>query len=179
LLGNIYMTEIKLYKSKQKAIKLILLCTPFVLIGIWMIVEKPLIGWLCLGFFGLGYPIGIFNLFDKRPMIIMNEIGIFDRSINTDFINWELIQGGYTIEIKGQKFICLIIDKKFKPSKKKGLFYKSVVKLNESIGAQELNINLGQVQKINEEELLDFILQMSKANKTRKAELIKKLPNKM
>jgi len=142
-----------------------------------MLTEKPLIGWFSIFFFGLGYPIGIFNLFDKRPMIIMNEIGIFDRSANADFINWELIQGGYPFDIKGQKFICLIIDEKFKPSKKKGLFHKSMVKLNEAIGAQELNIHLGQIQKINEDELTDFILQMSKANKSDKVELIKTLPN--
>ena len=171
------MTEIKLYKSKQRAIRMILLCTPFVLIGIWMIADKPLIGWLCIGFFGLGYPLGIYNLIDKRPMIIINEIGIFDRSANQDFINWELIQDAYPINISGQKFICLIIDENFKPSRKRGVFYKSAVKLNEAIGAQELNINLGQIEKIDEIKLTEFILEMSKADKNTKTELIKTLPN--
>lgn len=171
------MTEIKLYKSKQRAIRLILLCTPFVLIGIWMLADKPLIGWLSIGFFGLGYPLGIYNLFDKRPMIIINEIGIFDRSANSEFINWELIQDAYPININGQKFICLIINEKFKPSRKKGVIYRSTVKLNEAIGAQELNIHLGQIQKIDEIKLTEFILEMSKADKTTKAELIKTLPN--
>ncbi|TNJ40926.1 hypothetical protein KFZ70_15060 [Tamlana fucoidanivorans] len=171
------MTEIKLYKSKQRAIRLILLCTPFVLIGIWMLADKPLIGWLSIGFFGLGYPLGIYNLIDKRPMIIINEIGIFDRSANKDFINWELIQDAYPININGQKFICLIINEKFKPSRKKGVIYRSTVKLNEAIGAQELNIHLGQIEKIDEIKLTEFILEMSKADKTTKSELIKTLPN--
>jgi hypothetical protein len=171
------MTEIKLYKSKQRAIRLILLCTPFVLIGIWMLADKPLIGWLSIGFFGLGYPLGIYNLFDKRPMIIINEIGIFDRSANSEFINWELIQDAYPININGQKFICLIINEKFKPSRKKGVTYRSTVKLNEAIGAQELNIHLGQIEKIDEIKLTEFILEMSKADKKTKAELIKTLPN--
>ena len=171
------MTEIKLYKSKQRAIRLILLCTPFVLIGIWMLADKPLIGWLSIGFFGLGYPLGIYNLIDKRPMIIINEIGIFDRSANSEFINWELIEDAYPININGQKFICLLIDEKFKPSKKKGVIYRSTVKLNEAIGAQELNIHLGQIEKIDEIKLTEFIFEMSKADKTTKAELIKTLPN--
>ena len=171
------MTEIKLYKSKQRAIRMILLCTPFVLIGIWMIADKPLLGWLCIGFFGLGYPLGNYNLIDRKPMIIINEIGIFDRSANSEFINWELIQDAYPINISGQKFICLIVDEKFKPSRKKGMIYKGTVKLNEAIGAQELNIHLGQIKKIDEIKLTEFILAMSKADKTTKAELIKTLPN--
>jgi hypothetical protein len=169
------MTEIKLYKSKKRAIQVMALCTPFVVLGIFILGKNPWIGWLSIGFFGLAYPLGIFNLLDKRPMLIINEIGIFDRSAHKEFINWELIKDAYPISISRQKFICLLVDEKFKPSKKKGLFYKSVVKLNEAIGAQELNINLGQIQKIDEVELTLFILKMAKATKTEKATLLKEL----
>ena len=170
------MTEIKFYKSKKRAIRMMLLCSVFVLLGIWLLPKNPLIGWSSIGFFGLGYPLGIYNLFDKKPMIIINEIGIFDRSANQDFINWELIHDAYPINISGQKFICLIIDEKFKPSRKKGKLYKNAAKLNEAIGAQELNIHLGQIQKINEIKLTQFILQMSKVDKNSKTALIKMLP---
>ncbi|MBS9463431.1 hypothetical protein KIM67_13520 [Flagellimonas sp. 389] len=173
------MTEIKFYKSKRKAVRLLLLCTPFVAMGIWMLVDGNLFGWALIAFFGLAYPVGIFNLFDKRPQIILNEIGIFDRSISQDFINWELIRNAYPFAVGRERFICLVVDEQFKPSKKKGRFYKGVAKLNEAIGAQELNINLGQVQKINDIKLTLFILQMSKATKTDKAKLLKNLPSKV
>ena len=151
------------------------LCTPFVVLGIFILGKSPLVGWLSIGFFGLAYPLGIYNLLDKRPAIILNEIGIFDRSINKEFINWELIKEAYPINISRQKFICLVLDEKFKPSKQKGLFYKSASKLNEALGAQELNINLNQVQKIDEVKLTLFILKMSKANKTDRATHLKEL----
>lgn len=170
------MTEIKFYKSKQRAIRLILLCTPFVLIGFWALSNNPLLGWSCISFFGLGYPIGIYNLIDKKPAIIINEIGIFARSANNEFINWELIQDAYPISINSQRFICLILNEDYKPSKKKGFIYKSAVKLNEAIGAQELNIHLGQIKKIDEIKLTEFILAMSKADKAAKTNLIKSLP---
>ncbi|WP_350293844.1 STM3941 family protein [uncultured Croceitalea sp.] len=169
------MTEIKLYKSKKRAILVMAMCAPFVVLGVLILGKNPWIGWLSIGFFGLAFPLGIFNLLDKRPAIVLNELGIFDRSINKDFINWELIKDAYPISINKQKFICLLIDEKFKPSKKKGQFYKSVAKLNEAIGAQELNINLGQIQKIDEVALTQFILKMSKATKTDKATLLKEL----
>lgn len=46
-------------------------------------------------FSSLGYPIGFDQLFDGRPQIIINEIGIFDRMTHNDFINWEIIMGAY------------------------------------------------------------------------------------
>ncbi len=116
------LTEIKLYKSPWLAIKMILLCSVFVAIGIWGLKtgEMPaLICWLSIGFFGLGYPVGLFHLFDRRPQIIINEIGIFDRTTHKDFINWEIIKGAYPIDIYRQKFICLIVDGNFRPSKRK------------------------------------------------------------
>ena len=169
------MTEIKLYKSKKKAIKLLLLCTPFVLGGIWLLRENPIVGWCSIAFFGMGYVAGIYNLMDKKPMIIINEIGIFDRSTHNGFINWELIHNAYPMSISGQKFICLVIDEKFKPSKKKGKWFKGLAKMNEAIGAQELNIQLGHIQKIDEIKLNHFILLMSRANPSEKAGLVKAL----
>lgn len=151
------------------------LCTPFVVLGILMIGKNPWLGWFSVAFFGLAYPMGIFNLLDKRPMLIFNEIGLFDRSTHNEFINWELINDAYPINIGGQKFICLLIDEHFKPSKKKNRFYKSVGKLNEIIGAQELNINLGQIQKIDEVKLTLFILNMVKSTKMDRTTLIKEL----
>jgi hypothetical protein len=151
------------------------MCTPFVVLGIFLLGKSPLVGWLSIGFFGLAYPIGIYNLLDKRPAIILNELGIFDRSIHKEFINWELIKDAYPMSIKSQKFICLVVDEKFKPSKKKGVFYKSLSTLNEALGAQELNINLNQVQKMDEVKLTQFILKMSKATKTDKTMLLKEL----
>lgn len=67
------MTEIKLYKSSWKGIRLIASSLPFVMIGIWMISKEQIgtfgyiMGWLGVSFFGLGIPLGIFVLFDKRP----------------------------------------------------------------------------------------------------------------
>jgi hypothetical protein len=137
------MTEIKLYKSKKKVLKLFLLSAPFIAIGIWMITKVDssetdrIMGWIVTCFFSLALPVGLFHLFDKKPQVIINEIGIYDRTTHNEFINWEIIQDAYPINIYGQHFICLLVPENFRPSKRKGLFYKSVAKLNEELGAQE------------------------------------------
>lgn len=154
--------DIKLYKSPWRAIKLILLCSPFVVGGAFMLTQTDTPEWIAylnIGFFGLGYPVGLFHLLDRRPQVIINEIGIFDRTAYNEFINWDVIHDAYLINISGQKFICLVVDEKYEPSLKKGTFAKSMAGINKGIGAQELNISLGQIA-IDELKLTLFIQAM-------------------
>lgn len=165
------MNEITLYKSRKKSIRLLLLCLPFILIGIFIVREGGgWIGWMSIIFFGLGIPISIMNLLDKKPQIIINEIGVFDRTIHNEIINWEVIYDAYPISINGQKFICLVIDENFKPSRKKGKLYQKTARLNEMIGAQELNLNLAMVN-VDEIKLTMFIQAMIHADKSERANI--------
>jgi hypothetical protein len=171
------MAEIKLYKSPWKALRLLALSMPFVAFALWSILKEDVgdgkaLEWFTLCFFGLGVPISLFHLFDRRPQIIINEIGVFDRTIHTDFINWELILNAYPVNIYNQNFICLEVNNEFKPSKKKGLLYRRVARLNENMGFQEINLNLGQIS-IDADKLTKFILAMSNAESfERKEQLV-------
>jgi hypothetical protein len=158
------MTEIKLYKSHWRAIRIFLLTIPFVAIGIYMVTKTDIdqsdrvIAWLCICFFGLGIPVSLFQLFDRRPQIIINETGIWDRTTKEGIINWEVIKYAYVIEIYKQEFVALVMDESFELKAPK---YKWVERLNEQIGAQKVNLALGQV-KIDSSKLLSFILLMIK-----------------
>lgn len=169
------MTELKLYKSSWKGVKIIALCLPFVIIGIWMISEKQLgtfdyfMGWFATSFFGLGIPIGFFVLLDKRPQIKINENGIWDKSLKQNEIKWEQITDSYLIDIYNQKFISIAVDKTFVFKKTK---FRWLNKLNKYVGAQELNLNLSQI-KIDEQKLDKFITKIRKADKTERNNLIR------
>jgi hypothetical protein len=170
------MTEIKLYKTTWKALKFIALSIPFVAMGIYAIkTEKSgtfdnLMGWLCTCFFGLGIPIGLFQLFDRRPQIIINEIGVWDRTTNQDEIKWEQIKKAYPVNISGQKFISLVTDKSFIFKTKQ---YKWATDLSKAIGAQKLNLHLGQIS-IDEQKLTKFINEICKTDRQDRANLIRK-----
>lgn len=157
------MTEIKLYKTTTKGLKIIGMSLPFVTIGLWMIIQEPLgttpyiMGWVCACFFGLGIPVGLFQTFDRRPQIIITEKGIWDRTTNQDEVKWEQIIEAYPLDIHGQKFISLVTDDTFIFKKKP---YKWAAKINEFVGAQNLNLHLGQIN-IDELELTNFINQLS------------------
>lgn len=169
------MTEIKLYKTTTKGLKIIGMCLPFVVIGLWMITEEPIgstpyiMGWFITCFFGLGIPVGLFQTFDKRPQIIITNSGIWDRTTNQDEVKWEQIIEAYPLDIHGQKFISLVTDNTFVFKKKP---YKWAAKINEFVGAQNLNLHLGQIN-IDELELTNFIKQLSQQSIDERKKTIK------
>ena len=168
------MTEIKLYKKTTKGLKIIGMSLLFVVMGIGMITQEPygtanyIMGWLGTCFFGLGIPIGLFQTFDRRPQIIINENGIWDRTTNQDEIKWEQIIKAYPLNIFGQKFISIVADDTFVFKKKS---YKWAAKINKAVGAQNLNLYLGRIN-IDVIEMTNFVNELSKANKEERTRLI-------
>ncbi len=162
------MTEIKVYKSIWKAIRLMLLCSLFVVPAVYSLIspegfEPAWISWMCILFFGLGYPVGLLQIVDRRPQIIINETGIFDRTTGKDFINWQVIEDAYLNNVYGQIFICLVLKEDFKPTGHK---------LNKVLGFQELNI-AASFSSVKPQKLLELILAMRSADFVKKEEVIK------
>lgn len=174
------MTEVKLYKSALKGSKLFVLTILCVIIGIWMITsESPgttmyILGWLGTCLFGLGIPIGLFHLFDRRPQIIITENGIWDRTTSQDEVRWEQIQGAYTLHLHGQTFISLVVDDTFHFRKKP---YAWAAAINDHVGAQQLNLNLGQLH-IDENQLLAFLKEMTETKKENRRTIMEKYSGK-
>jgi hypothetical protein len=168
------MIEIKLTKAPLKAIRIFLLSIPFVAIGIWMMISKEvftfdwIMGLFCSGFFSLGLFVGLFHFFDKRPQIIINEDGIWDRTTKQDMIKWEFIKKAYPISIYRQRFISLVVDENFEFKTKQ---YKWATKLSEDIGAQKLNIQVSQI-KIDESRFTNFINIMIKEDRIDRVKII-------
>ena len=168
------MLEYKIYKSPKKALKLLVSSFLFVGVGFFILTvgkPNPIIAWLTIIFFGLGIPVSLFQLFDKRPQIIINEIGIFDRTAHKDFINWEIIQDSYIVKVEQVAYICLVVPEEFEPSTNKSKLKKRIAGLSKAIGFQELNIFLGNVN-VNAERMGEFILSMRSAEKGNRQNLI-------
>jgi hypothetical protein len=174
------MSELKIYKSRWKAIKSMVIASPFVFGGLYFLDHSDVPRWLSLMsilFFGLAYPVAIYQLLDRRPQIIINEVGIFDRTCHKDFINWNLINNAYIVEVHGQHFISLIVDERFEPSKKGSRFRKQLASVSKCLGFQELNVSLGYVN-VDAVKLNNLILAMISCNLgDRKDVLFKKLPD--
>ncbi len=127
-----------------------------------------------IGVCGLGYPVALFHLFDRRPQIVINEIGIFDRRTCKDFINWDVIQRAYAMDVMVGGYVCLIVDNKYLSSIKKAGVDRPFMIFPE-IGAHQIDISVGQLA-IDEFKLAEFIMKMSKLRpENRKEELKERL----
>ena len=170
------MREIKIYKSKWKNLRLFFGSSFFVSAGFYFITEnssgffKIIIGWASILFFGLGICVSLYNLIDWRPQIIINEIGIRDRTIIKDFINWNAIQNAYLVDT-GVKFICITLKPGVDIKKSQTKFSRKLSSINKSMGFQELNINLSSI-KIDEKRLTEFISEMSHAKTNDREQLL-------
>jgi hypothetical protein len=170
------MQELRLYKSPGRAVRLILLCSIFVVPSALLLLyddRAPWQLWLGIAFFGLGYPLGLYQLLDKRPQIIINEVGVFDRTAHQEFINWEIIQDVYLAKMHNQHFICLVVDEAFEPSRTKSAWKRGLAQLNKDMGFQELNINLAYI-KVDAQRLAEFIALMRTAEKPERTFLVEK-----
>ncbi|MCO6148408.1 STM3941 family protein [Flavobacterium sp. NRK1] len=175
------MSEIILYKSPLRALRMIALTSLFVLPCIYFIFsgDNPkFIFWLFAGIFSLGYVVGFSNLFDRRPQIIINNKGIWDRRLKFETLLWDDIIKVYPfhvrtprLNLKSHSFICLAL----KPEiSKKRIAPKWVENFNRKVRAQKASISVSDI-KVNDEKLLSAIKQLCAEQPENRAAIISKL----
>ncbi len=152
------MAEFLIYKSRKMAFKVILgiLVHGIGAIGFYQNDSFLLMG-LCLLVFIAGIIFGLYDLLDTRPRIIINEIGIFDRSINYPIINWELIHDAYIGNAVGGEAIYFDVDVRYEPAYKKSkLWWKINRWAFDDSELMQLNINLHGIE-VDPDKLLTLI----------------------
>lgn len=170
------MSEIRLYKKPQKAIKILLGAICAVAIGFFIISREPTgsfiynVGWFNILFFGLGIAVGVSQMIDRRPQIKISEDGIWDRTTKQEWINWKQIKHAYPLEIFKQKFVSLDLDDSFKLKKKP---YKWASTINKKVGAQNVNLQVSQLN-IDEVTLANFINEIAQTEQENRKTIIQK-----
>jgi len=92
------------YPKKTKMLLLFLVSIAFVAGGILMICDGQKMGWLCVGFFGLGIPVFLLQLYPKSSYLTVSEEGIEYCSLfRSHRLRWSDISefGTYTIRKHG------------------------------------------------------------------------------
>lgn len=154
--------EIKLYNSSKRNTKLALLGAIFFFLGLSMVTSDYLdwIGWISFIFMGI-VPcfIVIYNILDKRPLIVVNNMGIYDRTAHKETINWEVIKDAHITYLYDKPYLALVLQEEFEPSYTKGKLQKAYSRFNKSLGFEEVTLSLGRVD-LDEQKFLDFVLSM-------------------
>ncbi len=104
------MNDVRIFAaSRWKALALLLGSMAFVALGVWMTSERPVIGWLCAGFFALGIPAAILMLLPNQVYLKLDpegfEMGSPFRKSRT---RWRDVEGFELTAVKGAKMIAII-----------------------------------------------------------------------
>src|SRR6266849_225648 len=101
---NLRPLPFTVYPKKSRMVMLFLVCVAFVGGGILMIRDGQRMGWLCAGFFGLGIPVFLIQLYPKSSLLTVSEDGIeFCSLFRRSKLQWSDISefGVYTIRQHG------------------------------------------------------------------------------
>ncbi|MEO1518665.1 MAG: STM3941 family protein [Bacteroidota bacterium] len=169
-------TQIKLYKKTWKGLRLVAMGLPLFCVCIWKAQREDvdameqLLGWFGSCFFGFGLFVGFFHTFDRRPQIILDEDGIWDRSIREPKVFWEQVRAVHQWGVYGQIFVAVKVDKTFQRRQSK---YAWVQPISRLLKGKDLNINLSQLS-VDAQQMANCIKEMSKVEKENRLETLTK-----
>ncbi len=106
--------ELIFYASRSKAVLLLLGSIAFVAMGWWMKEQKPIIGWLCVAFFGLGIPASIIMFMPGVMYLRLDKSGFEMSSIGRkNKIKWRDVQSFRIDSVRGTKMIAINYSPRF------------------------------------------------------------------
>lgn len=164
------MPEIRLYNSIWKHLLYLLACSIFVAIGVWMVLSSDdtfnfVMGIAGILFFGIGVVAFPFRIFDRRPRIIINDEGIFDRTLGVGTIEWRDIRHAHLKSVHGTEFIPLDLRAKTKYLQRISKTKAKFASFNKFFGFEALNLNLGGVNRSGKEILAIIKRELSKRSR--------------
>jgi hypothetical protein len=159
------MQPIVINSSRGKYILLTIGSLAFVAAGIVMVTSASASragngwkGWLGIVFFSACAAVGIWQGFDRRPRLVIDDEGVFDRTLKVGRIPWSAIAGATPRSMRGNHFIALDLRNEEQWIARLAKPYQVMVKGNVALGFAQLNLNLSGTDA-NPDELLALIRQ--------------------
>ena len=143
------MDNLIVKNSKIKLVGLLLASIVFVVAGIWIAQVgspgKGIVGYICASFFALGIPVSLFQIFDHRPKLVIDSLGIDDKRWGIGKIPWSEITNFNVRNIETQEFLCLYLENEEKYLKKLSKFQRKIVDVNKTLNFPPFCISISQL----------------------------------
>ncbi|MDQ6527881.1 STM3941 family protein [Flavobacterium sp. LHD-85] len=169
------ISETRIGLSKRKMTLAFIASAIFVILGIQFIINSEkyvspicrniefikIAGFASLSFFGICLIYIFFKIFDTKPGLIINEIGITDNSHygSVGLIDWSKIEGIRIQQVMSTKFLLIDVSNPKEFIEKSSRFKGSLMKANLrmygtplSITSNSLNYNFDDLEKLLHEE---------------------------
>lgn len=164
---------LKIYKSRKKAGYLFLFAVVFVFFGVFLLEDnqRVVIGWSCIILGGFGMLYTLYAWFNRKPQIILSDIGISARTFRNEVIEWDAITASDEFFFRGQYYIRILVDKDYKPQiPRSGWFYRiDRIYAKNGVKAVYLNTNMLDVSSA---QLNRFIHKMVLSNDAERKKML-------
>jgi len=144
------MTPIVFGPSRGRLMLLLLASLAFVFGGVVIVFmghdfARAVTGWSSIVFFGACAAVFVAQLLDARPRIVVNDAGVFDRTLRVGVIPWRDILGADVREIANNRFFALRLRDPHSLLARLGAVHRRLAETNTALGFEPLNLNLTAV----------------------------------
>jgi hypothetical protein len=163
------MAPIELKPVRGKIVLLLLGSLVFVLLGFWFCrSQEPaaeagsfpwfpkIVGIFSILFFGACAVEAIRQMLDTRPRLILDDRGIFDRTLSTPVIPWGSLLGAKIVQVRKTKFIALQLADEEARYAALSPIKRMMSNANQGLGCSRFNLNLSALD-ISAEHVLTVI----------------------
>ncbi len=143
------MTSITIHASRFKYAVFLLIAIFGFFVGLMMVTDTKSRnvwnGWGCLIFFGACVSSFARQLFDSRPRLVLNDEGVFDRTLGVGVIPWSEITGATLRSVNRNYFVCLELRNPEQWTARLPPLKRALVSANKALGFASLNLNLSGI----------------------------------
>lgn len=167
--------KVEIYQSGKKAM-LITFLSPILAIAGWLFLQYTdniTAGWSFLILAGLCLIYGIGTWYDRKPYLILTENGITELSVIREEIEWEAIRQVNDFYYRGQFFVCLLLNRDYKPDLIRPTWFYRLDRLYELQNVKAIYIRTG-ILEINSAQLIRMINSLRKADVISRKKLLQK-----
>jgi hypothetical protein len=160
--------KVEIKNSRWKYWTFLFISLGFVAAGIGMVFDGEIYGWTGILLFGGCALVFIRQLIDSRTRLIIDQNGIFDRTMGVGIIHWEEIENAYVMSISGNDFICLELTNPEKYTRKLSKVKQALASANHSLGVTDLSLNLSGVDA-STEDVFEVVIKYCELSRQRGA----------
>lgn len=137
---------VKVFVARGRNLLMLLVSCAFVAVGVLLLFrgagEARWAGIASIVFFGACTLFCVYQLIERRPRLVFDDVGVFDRTLGVGRIPWDEILAADWVSLNGNHFICLLLRDEAHWLARLSPLQRRLAWANRGLGFGSINLNL-------------------------------------
>jgi hypothetical protein len=107
-----------------------------------VIAHRSVVAWVVAIIGGAGGLIAVWEFYDRRPRVVIDDDGVLDRALAVGIFAWDDIQDVRVTRVNGRPQLCLDLSNAAKYTSRLPQALRPIVPLNRQLGLTDLSVDL-------------------------------------